>query len=251
MGEPAEQPDEREDLDKKVLTHPAFQEVRDLASSQPDEFHAAMATIEDGYSAMEQKVRDLEEKLEAERKEKERYRKEIDRLKPLTIRDGLTGAYNHRYFMDQLETEVRESNRYHNPLSLMIIDIDHFKGFNDNHGHQAGDYVLRCLTEIATNVLRETDIFARYGGEEFAAIMPNTSEKEAEEAAERLRQAVESYDLRYMGQKLSITISVGVASHKTESADDLITKADQPLYVAKDLGRNCVVSRSFAEDVLE
>jgi diguanylate cyclase (GGDEF)-like protein len=243
MGEPVRQEDSEKGLEGRILIHPAFQHARDLASSQPDEFRAAMATIESGYNALEQE-------LEKERQAKRGLQNEVERLQRLAIIDGLTGAYNRRYFMEQIETEVRESNRYHNPISLMIIDIDHFKRFNDTQGHQAGDYVLKCLTEIATDVLRETDIFARYGGEEFAVIMPNTNEKQAEEAAERLRQAVESADLHYKDQKLNVTVSIGVASHKTESADDFITKADQPLYAAKDLGRNCVVSRSYAEDEL-
>jgi len=249
MGEPAEKPN-KENIGSKVIIHPAFQRVKELGSSESSGFYQALQEAEKSYNAMEQKVSKLEKELEQERQENELQKKEIERLKPLAIKDGLTAAFNHRYFIEQLEAGIEENFIEGNPLSLLMIDIDHFKEFNDTYGHQAGDYVLKQLSFIANTVLRETDIFARYGGEEFAVIMPSTNEKEAEEAAERLRKAVESADLQYRGEKLDVTISVGVAPHTSESVDELITKADQPLYAAKELGRNCVVTRTYAEKEL-
>ncbi|MBW2966756.1 diguanylate cyclase [Candidatus Woesearchaeota archaeon] len=255
MGEPAEKSN-KEDLEGKVLTHPALQRVKELGSSESSGFYQAIQEaeksykdIEQKYNESEQKVKELEQRLEKERQENERQKKEIDRLKPLAIKDGLTAAFNHRYFVDQLEAGIKEASAENKPLSILMIDIDHFKEFNDNYGHKAGDYVLKQLSFIANTVLRDTDIFARYGGEEFAVIMPNTNEEEAEKAAERLRKAVENAPLHYIGQKLDVTISIGVAPYTSESVDDLIIKADQPLYAAKDLGRNCVVSRSYAKEL--
>jgi diguanylate cyclase (GGDEF)-like protein len=236
MGEPAKKGDSEEGtLDEKVLTHPNFQALREKDSSSSG-FYRAIATVEDAFRTIEA--------------ENQRLKDEVERLRPLVVRDGLTGAYNHRYFREQLEIAVKESSRYSNPLSLMMIDIDHFKRFNDTYGHQAGDYVLKHLTEIAVGVLRETDIFARYGGEEFTVIMSNTTEEDAGIAAERLRQKIENTEFKYKGQKLDVSVSVGVASRKSESADDIIKIADKLLYIAKDSGRNRAISRDFAEKEL-
>ena len=243
MGEPAERRKaERGDLEEKVVSLPAFDRLREQGSSESSGFYRALEEAEKEYTQMEARLN------ESERQSQEKD-VQISELKKMAFRDGLTGAYNHRYFIDSLEAEVKEAEAEGNPLSLLVIDIDHFKMFNSMYGHKAGDYVLRQLTHVAADVLRDTDIFARYGGEEFAVIMPMTAEKEAEEAAERLRNAVKDADLEYRGKKLNVTISVGVASHNTESADDLFTKADQVLYAAKHLGRDCVVSRSYAEEL--
>lgn len=252
MGETAKKPgSETGDLERKIVTHPAFQRVIESASSKSEGFHEALAEVETHYNAMETENGRLRQELEKTRQALERAEKERERYRPLAIRDGLTGAYNHLYFQEQLETEIKRSGRSGRPVSLIMMDLDYFKMFNDNYGHQAGDYVLKELNKIAGKVLRESDIFARYGGEEFAVILPDTDEKKAEEVAERLRKAVENAGMTYKGQKLEVTLSLGVISEKTESADDIITKADNLLYTAKDLGRNCVVSRNFLEDELD
>jgi diguanylate cyclase (GGDEF)-like protein len=251
MSEPAKKTEREEGLDGKIVTHPAFQRVIESASSEPEEFYAALRTLQTSYEAKEAEAEDLRQKLEEAEKALEKEKRESQRLRPLAFTDGLTGAYNHRYFMEQLETEVRRSDRNRRPLSLLYTDIDNYTDFNTLHGHQAGDYVLKELTGIARKVLRDTDIFARYGGEEFAAIMPDTTEEQAESAAERLRKAVENADLEYKGEKLHFTLSIGVAPHRSESADDLITVADKLMYLGKILGKNCVVSRSYAEKELD
>ena len=265
MGEPAENQTERGGIEGKVLTHPAFQKARELANPESG-FYRALAAIEKDYRALEEENARLREELKAKKsvdwtdfdqslarlEEDLRAEKERNaRLEPLAITDGMTGAYNHRYFMEQLETEIKRSNRNKRPLALLFTDIDNYTDFNNTYGHQAGDYVLQELVRISKGVLRETDIFARYGGEEFVAIMPDASEEEAEIAAERLRKVIENTKLYYKGQELNFTISIGVAPHRSESSDDLITNADKLMYLAKDLGKNCVVSRKFAEDELD
>ena len=158
--------------------------------------------------------------------------------------DGLTDLYNHRYFQEALAKQVQIAQRYNQVFSLIMIDIDFFKKFNDNYGHQAGDAVLRQVAKILKNNSRTTDIVCRYGGEELCIILPNTSSEEALFNAKRINKAVEeaTFDLNN-SQKGKVTISVGVATFpdNANSPELLIEHADKGLYYAKEHGRNQVV----------
>jgi len=157
----------------------------------------------------------------------------------LSITDGLTGLYNHRHFQEQLEVEVKRAQRYDLALSLIMIDLDHFKEFNDTYGHLEGDSLLRKIAQILKSSLRETDLVARYGGEEFAVILPETDKEGASIAAERVRKTVSEQTFGEVGAKM--TISLGVASYPDDAClrADLIRQADEALYRAKREGRNC------------
>lgn len=159
-------------------------------------------------------------------------------LEALATTDGLTGICNHRAFQQKLAEELERSARYHTPLSLMLIDVDKFKPFNDTYGHPAGDEVLKQVAYLLQSAARTTDCVARYGGEEFVIILPETDENGALEAAERIRLAVEQGAWR----QRAITISAGLASLRldTDSPAMLIEEADKALYVSKEFGRNCV-----------
>jgi diguanylate cyclase (GGDEF)-like protein len=160
------------------------------------------------------------------------------------LRDGLTKAYNKKYFLDRLETEIAYAKRHKAELSLCMFDVDHFKRVNDTHGHLAGDTVLIKLAKIAMSTIRTEDIFARYGGEEFAVICRAEKLANAAILAERLRSMVEHTPFEHEGARLPVTISIGVAAHpdlQIETATDLITAADEALYEAKRSGRNRVV----------
>ncbi len=175
-----------------------------------------------------------------------------EQLKQLFIRaeqdaitDYLTNLYNHRYFKQQLQREFYRDRRHNAPFALLMLDIDHFKRYNDTYGHQAGDMVLRKIGKILKENTRSSDVVARYGGEEFAIISPELNKKEGAILAEKLRRIVEN--TRFPGINHDggepITISVGVAAFP-EDADnptDLIRKADEALYAAKRTGRNRVV----------
>ena len=159
------------------------------------------------------------------------------------VRDGLTGAYNKRYLLERLDQEFSYAERHGTPLSLIVLDLDHFKKVNDVHGHAAGDEVLRSVAEAVRGAARAEDIFARYGGEEFVLMLRETSLHDTMRYAERLRILIEDMQVPFGGATLQVTCSLGVAStdgawHK--SGRRLFVKADRNLYQAKQAGRNCV-----------
>jgi len=159
------------------------------------------------------------------------------------LRDGLTKAFNKKYFTDRLESEFTFSARHASPLALVLFDIDHFKKVNDTHGHQAGDHVLSEISKLLSGALRAEDVFARYGGEEFAVICRGNDEKQAQVVGERLRKAVEGHKFVYEGQHIPVTISVGISvlpNPAVKDATDIVSLADQALYKSKNGGRNRV-----------
>ena len=160
----------------------------------------------------------------------------------LSYTDDLTGIYNHRFFIEQLTLEVERQKRYDTPLSLLMIDIDYFKNYNDTNGHLAGDQALKAISILIQRGVRQTDIVARYGGEEFSAILINAGREKALEIAERVRRNVA--DTRFPNEgaqpNKDVTVSVGVAtfSSSISTLTDLIREADHALYRAKKRGRN-------------
>lgn len=163
----------------------------------------------------------------------------------LAITDGLTAVYNRRYFQRQLESELRRAPRYAYPTSLILLDVDHFKAFNDGNGHLLGDQVLRSVAQILKDSVRETDVVARYGGEEFAVILPETGADVALVVAERIRSKIKAHPFMGKGQKPArVTASLGIASHVSSeiTADALIDRADKALYMAKNAGRDRICS---------
>ena len=165
------------------------------------------------------------------------------RFRDLAIRDGLTGLYNHGYLLDALAGEVARATRYDRQLSVIFLDVDHFKEYNDQFGHQGGDMVLKQISQILKGEIRKTDIAARYGGEEFVLVLPETSKENAFTVAEKVRKAVQGIanDVADEGPT-TITISAGVASYMDDGTDahELIAKADEAVYAAKNDGRNAV-----------
>lgn len=161
----------------------------------------------------------------------------------LATTDGLTELYNHRYFQEQMRMQVEQSKRYNNNFSLIIIDIDFFKKFNDTFGHQSGDAVLRQVAQTLKRNVRATDIVCRYGGEEMSIILPNTSKEEAQSTAEKICHRVADRKFKLAGDKeTNVTISLGVATFPNDgdTASKIIDAADKRLYNAKHNGRNQV-----------
>ena len=163
----------------------------------------------------------------------------------LATTDGLTDLYNHRYFQEQMRMMVEASKRYESPFSLIILDIDFFKKFNDTFGHQAGDAVLRQVAQTLKKNIRATDIACRYGGEEMSIILPKTEYDLAVFTAQKICERVSSKHFHLPnGKETSVTISLGVAAYPQDglSAEEIIEMADKRLYNAKHNGRNRVGS---------
>jgi len=160
------------------------------------------------------------------------------KLTALASTDELTGIANRRAFQERLELECARAVRYFAPLALLILDVDHFKEFNDTFGHQAGDDVLRKCGRLLAEIARETDLVARYGGEEFVVILSNTGIAAGSEAAERLRSKIETEQWPHR----AVTVSIGMATWEDgmKSASELIERADQAMYYSKQHGRNRV-----------
>lgn len=167
-------------------------------------------------------------------------------LYKMAITDGLTKLYLHRYFQQRLDQEITRSKRYGYHFSLIMLDIDHFKKFNDNYGHQNGDRALKAVSRLLMQSVREVDIPARYGGEEFAVICPEKHVGDALIPAERIRQTIESFEFFIREERVPITISLGISGWPDDATEKtwLIEKADKALYHSKEKGRNCVTMYS-------
>jgi len=167
-------------------------------------------------------------------------RKTEEELLRLASTDPLTGAFNRREFTAIAEREALRANRYHHPLSVLMLDLDHFKRLNDTYGHSAGDKALQRFTMICTNALRNVDVFGRWGGEEFVALLPETDIQGATVIAERLRKLTADNLLTYNDHKISFTTSIGIAEFKDgeTSIDGVLSRADNAVYDAKKAGRD-------------
>lgn len=185
----------------------------------------------------------LEEKTASLEAEIARRIKAEERLTILASMDPLTGIYNRRTFFELAEKELARSQRYGNPITLLMMDIDHFKQVNDTFGHLAGDQILIAFAALCKSHLRSFDLLTRYGGEEFVALLPRTDIQDGVSIAERLRRVETDAKFDYEGMVIEITISIGVASLEAGepvTLPALIERADQALYQAKRMGRNRV-----------
>jgi len=200
---------------------------------------------------MHQTNNSLELKLNASKQEINQLQENLEAVRTESLTDPMTGLANRKFFDDALTTAMAEAVERGEPLSLMMIDIDHFKTFNDTYGHQTGDQVLRLVASSLKQNVKGQDVAARYGGEEFSVILPNTLLRAGVTVGDHIRRAVMAKELikRSTGQHLGrITVSVGVATlRRGDNAQSLIERADSCLYGAKRNGRNRVVCEADAE----
>jgi len=173
------------------------------------------------------------------------------KLEALSATDALTSLPNRRVFDERLGDEMARAARYGAPLALVMIDLDHFKDLNDEHGHLAGDTVLRCVATVLDREKRRGDLVARYGGEEFVAVLPHTDADAALVWSERMRRSIARIGLQVDGESLEVTASFGVAQARGDhDPEHLVQDADRALYIAKRGGRNRVAALPLAGDDL-
>ena len=166
-------------------------------------------------------------------------------LELLAYTDPLTSAYNRRYFLSAARKEILRSARYGHSLTLLMVDIDHFKSVNDTYGHDIGDEALKVTVTTLLKALRSEDILGRFGGEEFIVLLPETNAVGAELIAQRIRQGVSEIIINTGQETVSFTVSIGVSEFQdNETIEALQKRADEALYKAKENGRNCVVTDS-------
>lgn len=179
--------------------------------------------------------------------DREALRAKAGEFEQLSVTDALTGLLNRRYIEQRLDEEVKRSNRHGYPMSFLLLDVDHFKSYNDTYGHPAGDVALKMVADVIKDTLRGADVAARFGGEEFAILLPQTVDEEAAAIAERVRRNIEATEFPHR----EVTVSIGIASCSSElcSTTGLVDAADKALYDAKRLGRNGV--RMFAQMEIE
>lgn len=172
----------------------------------------------------------------------------FDRMKQLAYVDGLTGIHNRRYFEMRIVEELERAGRFQGRMSVIMVDIDHFKKMNDEFGHLLGDEMLRAVSSILKQQLRKMDMVCRYGGDEFAIVVPETTGESAMRVAEKLRRQVEAHD--FPGVPRSVTISCGVADYPAHGVtrDEVVAAADSALYIAKQAGRNKVASAAVKKE---
>ena len=200
---------------------------------------------------MQQTNNSLEEKLSASKQEINQLQENLEVVRTESLTDPMTGLANRKFFDEALAKAITETATHGEPLSLMMVDIDHFKTFNDTYGHLTGDQVLRLVATSLKQNVKGQDVAARYGGEEFAVVLPSTQLRSALTVADHIRRAAMSKELmkRSTGQHLGrITVSVGVATlHKGDTVQSLIERADACLYAAKRNGRNRVICETDPE----
>jgi len=213
-----------------------------------EELSALSARLLSETRKMQTANNELEEKLDASRENILTLKKELEEVRRESMIDPLTKIYNRKRFDTGLTEAVEVAEENGEALTLLLLDIDHFKKFNDTYSHQVGDQVLRLVAMTMNNCVRSDDLAARYGGEEFAVIMPQTEMRQALKVAENMRRMIEARDLlkRSTNEKLgNLTVSIGAASYRAgDSESSLIERADKCLYQAKNQGRNCVVDES-------
>ena len=205
---------------------------------------------------LSRELRELRELKDHYRETARELKSVRERLKQLSITDDLTKIYNYRFLMDCLKLEFKRAERYQYPISLMMLDVDRFKTYNDTYGHMAGDRVLRRIADILKETVRQTDNLARYGGEEFGVILIRTNLVEAYQIAERVRRAIESFPIEHEETqpegRLTVSVGVSTLTCQVSSVEMLIKTADDALYEAKRMGRNRVaVSQAVADQPVQ
>lgn len=229
---------EAADIDTlKTAIHARLHKIREHMSHYCDAENQRLQSTEEQVTQLQAKVQQLEQESSHLRETLRQNRKQM-------VHDSVTGIFNRLALDERLAQEYARWKRHRVPLSIAVLDIDHFKHINDRYGHKAGDKALRIVAQRLRGMSRETDFLARFGGEEFVLIMPDTAAEDARVAADKLRKAVAATPFHYDGSPIRLTLSAGVAELMAQDdLDSLFRRADAALYQAKDEGRNrCILA---------
>lgn len=215
---------------------------------------AIVTALLDATEDVEGRATTLKSRLVETRQHIDALNENLETVRTATITDALTGISNRKHFDHEIKQAIRDADETGEPLALLLADIDHFKTFNDDHGHQTGDQVLRLVAHTLKTNVKGRDLAARYGGEEFAVILPRTDLKAAVTVAEQIRKSIMAKELvkKSTGESLGvITMSLGAATYRPgETVDALIARADMCLYAAKKAGRNRVKSEADTDPAM-
>ena len=229
----------------KTTVH-AASDLDHLKSSINERLHVLQTHLDEYQHNEEQRQVELASELTQVKSRLDNVEHEADTLRTRlkdkhqqAIIDPLTGTFNRLAYEERIVQEVARWKRYHTPVTLMVLDVDHFKNINDHYGHKAGDKALKLIADALTQTMRETDFLARYGGEEFVALLTDTPASNIEAVAEKLRSAIQACKFHYAGKDVPITISCGYSAFRADdSVETVFNRADAALYRAKERGRN-------------
>jgi len=221
------------ELKEAVISSLTF--IQDAVREKREKDASRMTVVEERMGTLKETINRMKEEVSSAKQRAHELEKEI-------LVDPLTGVYNRRAYDKQIKEELQRFIRYGRPFSVIILDVDHFKSVNDLYGHAVGDLCLKEIINRVQPMMRESDFLARFGGEEFVVLLPETERKGAGEAAEKLRQCIEKTEFLHRGDKVAITISLGVAQITSDdpTSETLFARVDQALYRAKNEGRNRV-----------
>ncbi len=233
---------------KRIEEITLLDDIRKLKQMLIQEIEHMRATVREKQSRDTSKLETLSKQVDV-------LNMELQRVRAESVTDGLTGIYNRKAFDRHLDEIIKKNAVSHSPFSMLMIDIDDFKKFNDTYGHLTGDRVLLAVANKCRQSIRSEDFFARYGGEEFVVLLPGASLENAVIKARHICKSIAS--ARYFledapggGQTLSVTVSIGVSMYRKGDSDESVTtRADKALYAAKHAGKNCVVSENQVSDV--
>ncbi len=232
--------DHIQSLQSSVEQASDLEHLKQEVSNQLQHIRDKIAQAEQKPNSLSGQLKELLDKVEQFEKDAQTTTKILKQQQHKAETDTLTGLPNREAYEQRLQLELARWQRYNNPLTLAVLDIDHFKRINDSYGHQAGDRVLKLIAQSLLRNLRETDFIGRYGGEEFAILLPETDTKQAEVVLNKIRETIATTPFHFRKQPVQITLSVGFSEFKGADTDKVVfARADKALYQAKNQGRNC------------
>lgn len=238
----AEMMREMSDLEQQASNATDLNQLKSQVKSQLGNIRQALdkyQQTEQSQQQLSQQLNSLGEKLKLMETEAEKNRVNLEQQRHRALHDPLTELPNREAYKERAQAEIQRWQRYGRPLSIAVVDIDHFKKINDNYGHQTGDRVIKVIGRSIAKRLREVDFFCRYGGEEFVALLPETEGEAALAVMEKIREAIAKASFNYKEQPLNISVSIGVTElRQGDTLEQAFERADQALYAAKNAGRN-------------